>query len=289
MKKVLSVFAIFALSVVAMAQTPRGDVNGDGSVTSYDITALYNYLLNNDMTNYSTSDINGDGEVTAADVTAVYDILLGGNSGGNPSIGGHEYVDLGLPSGTLWATMNVGANCPEEYGDYFAWGETTPKAVYCDSTYKWYRSDSNSSGYTKYCDDSSWGYNGFTDGNTELDPEDDAATANWGSQWRMPSEDQIQELYDNCTEECTTINGVNGRLFISNINGASLFLPTAGDRWGSSFYNGPWVLSGHYWSRTLSSHSFAACVLYVACVVKGNSGGSNFRERGCTVRAVCVQ
>ena len=239
-------FIVATFSVAGHSQGYHYDVNGDGSVTSYDITALYNYLLNNDMTYYSTSDINGDGEVTAADVTAVYDILLGGN----PGIVDHEYVDLGLPSGTLWATMNIGASSPEDYGDHFAWGETTPKYVNEWSTYKW--CNGNYDTLTKYCTLSNYGYNGFTDGKTELDSEDDAATANWGPQWRMPSPDQIQELRDNCASEWTTVNGVNGLLFTSMINGAALlFLPAAADRWDISLYDvGSW---GGYWSRTLVS------------------------------------
>ena len=91
----------------------------------------------------------------------------------------HEWVDLGLPSGTLWATCNVGASKPEEYGDYFAWGETEPKDEYCWSTYLHCKGDYNS--LTKYCHQYDYGYNGFTDNLTELEPADDAATANWGS------------------------------------------------------------------------------------------------------------
>ncbi len=161
----------------------------------------------------------------------------------------HEYVDMGLPSGTLWATMNVGANSPEEYGDYFAWGETTPKSVYDWSTYKW----CNGSSYTmtKYCTISSYGYNGFTDNKTELDPEDDAATANWGPEWRMPSLDQIKELFNECDWQWITRNGVNGCLVTSKHNGVSLFLPAA----GNIAYFGPNEAStdGLYWSCTLST------------------------------------
>ena len=89
-------------------------------------------------------------------------------------INGHEYVDLGLPSGTLWATCNVGANSPEEYGNHFAWGETTPKEFYSWGTYKWCNGTANS--LTKYCYDSKWG---TVDNNIELVHEDDAAHVNW--------------------------------------------------------------------------------------------------------------
>ena len=160
---------------------------------------------------------------------------------------GHDYVDMGLPSGTLWATMNVGASSPEDYGDYFAWGETAPKSVYNLNTYKWCNGDYDQ--LTKYCTDSDLGYNGFVDNKTELDLEDDAATANWGSGWRMPSLTQIQELIDSCTSEWTTINGVDGRLFKSKKNGASLFFPAAGYRWSGGL-NGLGSY-GNYWSRTL--------------------------------------
>ena len=146
----------------------------------------------------------------------------------------HEYVDLGLPSGTLWATTNVGAESPEEYGDYFAWGETQPKEDYSWSTYKYCKGDKNT--LTKYCDESDYGYNGFTDSKTELLPEDDAATASWGSGWQMPSLEQCEEL---CNEEYTTatwktVNGVAGMEVKSKINGNSIFLPAAGYQYESS-------------------------------------------------------
>ena len=160
----------------------------------------------------------------------------------------HEWVDLGLPSGTLWATTNIGATNPEDYGDYFAWGETEPKDVYDWGIYKWCNGSYNT--MTKYCTNSSYGYNGFMDNLTELDPEDDAATVKWGAEWRTPSLDQMQELMDNCTSEWTTRNGVNGRLFTSNINDASLFLPAAGFRERELLSAGTY---GYSWSRTLYS------------------------------------
>ena len=246
MKKFLILlFFAATFSVAGYSQTYHYDVNGDGVVTAADVTALYDYMLGN-VPGGDQFDVNGDGVVTAADVTALYDYMLGNVPSGDE----HEYVDLGLPSGTLWATMNVGANSPEEYGDYFAWGETTPKDVDNWSTYKWCMGSPKT--LTKYCTESYsyyYGYNGFFDNKTELDPEDDAAYVNWGPDWRMPSLEQIQELMDNSTTLWTTRNGVNGRLFTSNINGASLFLPAAGYRWGSDLN----VAHGSYWSRTLFS------------------------------------
>lgn len=167
----------------------------------------------------------------------------------------HEYVDLGLPSGTLWATMNVGANSPEEYGYYFAWGETEEKNSYNWSSYKWCMGGSFVN-MTKYCTRSNCGYNGFVDNKFELDSEDDAATANWGAEWRTPSGNQIYELLQNCNSVWTTMNGESGRLFTSKNNGASLFFPAAG------FYGeyGPNYVGsrGLYWSCSITVDIFNA-------------------------------
>ncbi len=160
----------------------------------------------------------------------------------------YVYVDLGLPSGLLWATCNVGADNPDDYGDYFAWGETQPKDTYNWSTYQYCNGSYNT--LTKYCSNSSFGYNGFTDDLTTLLPEDDAATANWGSHWRMPTEEEWQELYRNTTNTWTTQNGVNGRLFTAS-NGNSLFLPAAGYRTDSSLYLAGSY--GYYWSSSLDT------------------------------------
>lgn len=172
----------------------------------------------------------------------------GGGGGGGGSWGSHDYVNLGLPSGTLWATCNVGATTPEGYGDYFAWGETRPKDTYNWSTYQYCNGSYNT--LNKYCNKSNYGYNGFTDNLTILLPEDDAATANWGSDWRMPTMEERRELYQNTTHTWTTQNGVNGRLFTAT-NGNSLFLPAAGYRDGTSLYYAG--TSGVYWSSSLDT------------------------------------
>ena len=138
-------------------------------------------------------------------------------------IDGHEYVDLGLPSGTLWATCNVGADTPEGYGDYFAWGETAPKESYTWQTYRWCNGYFNT--MTKYCTSSDYG---SIDDKTELDPEDDAAYVNWGSSWRIPTTEQQQELRNECTWTWTERNGVSGKL-VTGPNGNTIFLPAAGD------------------------------------------------------------
>ena len=157
----------------------------------------------------------------------------------------HDWVDLGLPSGTLWATCNVGANAPEEYGDYFAWGETEPKDIYDLSTYKWCNGSINT--LTKYCYESTYG---IVDNITELDPEDDAAWMNWGEKWRMPTYDQLIELRTQCTWTWTMRDGVNGRL-VTGPNGNSMFLPAAGLREGDSPSSDGSL--GFYWSRELST------------------------------------
>ena len=149
---------------------------------------------------------------------------------------GHSWVDLGLPSGKKWATCNVGATSPEEYGDYFAWGETTTKAEYNSlncPTYGLSISQLQSQGYI--------------DSEGKLTPQYDAATANWGGGWRMPTRDELNELKTKCTWTWTTQNGVNG-YNVKGPNGNSIFLPAAGGRGGSSLGNAGSF--GYYWSST---------------------------------------
>ena len=172
----------------------------------------------------------------------------------------HEYVDLGLPSGTLWATCNVGADSPEQYGDYFSWGEVAPKENYEWPYYKWAHwvydtiSDHHyrvveETWYKYFVED--WTENGIVKGDCkmELDPEDDAAYVNWGSKWRMPTLEQFQELVENCDWQWTNRKGVNGQL-VTGPNGKSIFFPAAGGR-GDHLYNDG--VHAYYWSRSLCS------------------------------------
>ena len=195
---------------------------------------------------YLRGDVNIDGHVSISDVTCLIDYLLKGSW---PDAVDYECVDLGLPSGTLWATCNVGASSPEEFGDYFAWGETVPKDEFTYENYKWWYFDENGYRYiSKYNTKSDFGP---VDNKTELEPEDDAACVNWGTSWRMPSLDQVVELVNSCTWQWTQRNGVNGHL-LTGPNGNSMFLPAAGYRDGSSLeYVGTY---GNYWSRSLYSY-----------------------------------
>ena len=233
MKKI-SLFFVFlmmsALSFTAAADNLRGDCNQDGGVTIDDVTALIDYLLNEDASGISLAgaDSNQNGTVTIDDVTSLIDYLLNGVWIETEVI--YVYVDLGLPSGTLWATCNVGASSPEEYGDYFAWGETEPKDVYDWTTYKW----GDGFYFSKYNSSPNNGtYMGVVDYKTELDLEDDAAYVNKGWSWRTPTIDQILELYESCSWQWTERHGVKGQL-LTGPNGQTMFLPAAGSRYGSS-------------------------------------------------------
>ena len=124
-------------------------------------------------------------------------------------------IDLGLPSGTKWACCNVGATSPEQYGSYVAWGETKSKTDYSWNSYQW---GSGKGQTTKYCNNSSFGKDGFTDSKTTLDVADDAARSNWGRQWHTPTSADFQELIENTTSEWIDGGdgkGVSGRIFSS--------------------------------------------------------------------------
>ena len=197
---------------------------------------------------------------------------------------GHEYVDLGLPSGTLWATCNVGANKPEDYGDYFAWGETQPKDYYNWSTYKYCNGSATT--LTKYCTNSDFG---TIDNKTVLEAADDAARANWGGSWRMPTDAELTELCEQCTWTWTTQNGVYGYKVTSkksDYTNKSIFLPAAGYRNVSSLYYAG--SDGYYWSSSLLTDypSNARFVGFYSDYVRRSPNG---RYYGYSVRPVCTQ
>ncbi len=192
----------------------------------------------------------------------------------------HEYVDLGLPSGLLWATCNVGASSPEDYGGYFAWGETTIKSTYNWSTYKWCNGDWDNLMLTRY---NTVSYYGTVDNRTILELADDAAHVNWGGAWRMPTREERDELFANCTSEWTTQNGVNGRKF-TGPNGNSIFLPAAGCYYYGSLYGAGSY--GYYWSSSLCTGTPGDA--YHLGFYSGYVGvNGSYRYCGQSVRPVC--
>ena len=192
---------------------------------------------------------------------------------GNPS----EYVDLGLS--VKWATCNVGASKPEEYGDYFAWGENHPKSTYNWSTYKW--CDGSETTLTKYNSNSS---NGIVDNKRTLELDDDAARVNWGGSWRIPTSQELEELRTECTWILTTQNGVKGYNVTSKNNGNSIFLPAAGYHYhGGIDYAGTFFFC---WSNSLSD-SNSATHLYTTNPPIVVNWGPRSRYYGLSVRPVC--
>ena len=183
-------------------------------------------------------------------------------------------VDLGLPSGLLWATCNVGATTPEGYGDYFAWGETQPKNYYGWENYLYYEGGEYPSiTCTKY----------DYDGLSTLLSEDDAATAQWGTNWRMPTTEEWQELLNNTTGEWTTQNGVNGMLFTA-LNGNSLFLPAAGHYYYDDFSD-----DNYYWSSSLDYYWHCLAGAYDFYIFNDSFNFEVYRQArcsGCPVRPV---
>ena len=203
------------------------------------------------------------------------------DGGDSHELNGHEYVDLGLPSGTLWATCNVGAEAPEEYGDYYVWGETAPKMLYDWKSYKYGRFIHEQYELNKYCTDSRYGFDGFVDSLVVLEPDDDVARACWGAGWRTPSIVEWEELFQNTTGMWTTLNGVKGWRITAS-NGNSIFLPAAGYWWDD-------VLNadlGLYWSSSVNKEFPYRAWGFHFNSDSGHLCGSSDRNRGQAVRAV---
>lgn len=183
-------------------------------------------------------------------------------------IADHGYVDLGLS--VKWATTNIGASTPESYGSYFAWGETSTKSEYTEG---------NSRKYGK--SESQLRSEGIINSQGNLTPSYDAARTNWGGTWRMPTQEEFNELLNNCTWTWTTQGGNNG-CKVTGSNGKSIFLPAAGLRNGSSLkYAGE---CGYYWSSTVSGAAEYACLLYF--LSGGDGTDYYYRNIGRTVRPV---
>lgn len=195
---------------------------------------------------------------------------------------GHAYVDLGLS--VKWATCNIGANNPNEYGDYFAWGETKPKLVYNEKIYKY--NEGLDKTITKYNFSTT---HGVVDNKYILDLEDDAAHINWGGNWRMPTRKECAELEELCRWEWTTYNGVKGYRVIGT-NGNSIFLPATGYKDNKILLDAG--IRGFYLSNTLAKaktnyHTYSP---YYICAKWGSESKfwwGRCRYYGIPVRPVC--
>lgn len=205
--------------------------------------------------------LDDDGNMCKADEVLEY------KTDDSGSVGEHEYVDLGLPSGTLWATCNVGASKPEEYGDYFAWGETKPKDYY-----SWSYFDSDN--VKKYS---------TTNNKDVLDLEDDAAYVNWGCNWRMPTREEQDELRGYCIWTWKAVNGVNGYNVVGP-NGNSIFLPAAGYRDNTTSVESAGS-HGNYWSSTFGMYDYykSVCIAFESDFI---DWAISYRSFGHSVRAV---
>ncbi len=300
MKKIIFLLASLVAIFTAIANNYMHVYLNNGSILDFDTDSILQVdVLKDSVTNSNyLLVVKNDSSALRIDKSDIQKITYDDTTFKVEPVTEHEYVDLGLPSGTLWATCNVGATKPTEYGDYFAWGETEPKEVYADSTYKWFYADSEI--YTKYNSE---------DGLTTLLPEDDAATANWGSEWRMPTNEEQRELYENSYMVQT--DGYNGTDVIGVIfykaksaedkgefvarwqtpssdysvsSDAHVFLPAAGYRWD-------WFLNfdddySYYWSSSLSEYN-ERNAHYLEFGNKGVFWGTNNRSRrGFPVRAV---
>lgn len=245
--------------------------------------------------------INAEGLVTAVDL-GTCNVTCTANDGSgvyatctvtvSASVEKHEAVDLGLS--VKWATCNVGAETSDDYGEYFAWGETTgfvygDKKNYKWGTYKWCSANSswNITKYTIPDNDTPglWYQNGkfVGDNKNTLDPEDDAATANWGSKWRTPTVAEFNELFQNCTYKWVKINDMKGYELTSKKNGNSIFLPACGvveETYLTSFGS-----VGAYWTNSLGEYTEEARYLNI------DSDSPSLwiyeRCRGLQVRPVC--
>lgn len=238
----------FSINLINVATTEKDQV-----ITVYAIVAPANLGAGN-----ITVSVHGSGQTTYVQTVpgknfvarSAYNIAVNNFPSGTNASGedvsweepanmenGHEWVDLGLPSGLKWATTNIGATSPEGYGDYFAWGEVTPKETFTQKNYQFF----DGSDYTNY--------HYQKDKKTILEDIHDAAYVNWGSSWRMPTDVECKELLDNCTWTQDELNSVIGYK-VTGPNGKSIFLPQAGaigER--GNLYDKE---KGHYWSSSIS-------------------------------------
>lgn len=238
-------------------------------------------------------DMDGDGHLTVEDVTQLINTILGSTPErtlrlaegetpwpDDPESDSHEYVDLGLPSGTLWATCNVGASSPEDYGSFFAWGETASKTDFAWSNYG--LCEGSSTTLTHYCTSAKYGH---PDGLALLANQHDAAAVRWGSAWCMPTVEQVQELLsaENTIITPSTRRDTYGFLVSSLHVDASIFLPASGSTSGTKTTGRD--VSGYYWTKSLSD---AADIRALCMVIDSYSAVTDkiFRMTGCAIRPV---
>ena len=293
-----------ATQVTANSAVVGGNVTSDGGASVTERGVVYGTSPNPTTSNNKVKNGSGTGSFTCnltglQDNTTYYVCAYAVNSKGttygeeisfttnSPSYSdptgtenGHGYVDLGLS--VKWATMNVGASKPEDYGDYFAWGEVEPKTTYDWNTYKWCVDSHNN--INKYNNESSYG---IVDNKTILEPSDDAATVNWGAgtggTWRMPTNAEVTELREQCTWTWTTQNGVYGRK-VTGPSGNSIFLPATGCYYDNSNENAG--NEGYYWSCSLNLEN-ADCAYNLHFNEYDGEGFKNFRrDYGHAIRPV---
>ena len=310
---VADVTTIINMTRGATAENDLADVDGDGEVTTTDAGVLvaimlgkpYNIVLSSNSlvmkageTKTLTATLKPAGEHTVTWTTSDEQVATVSDAGVVTAVGSGQceiiascsgltatclvgtyssadYVDLGLPSGTLWAKVNVGATEPKGYGSYFAWGETEPK-----DSYSW----------DNYFDCNNGSHSSFIKYNTKgmtLQPEDDAATANWGAAWQMPSKAEMEELFNSAytTYELETIAGYKGFRITSKVNGNSIFLPSAGFNYSTYITNSNYNL--YYWTRVLHN-TFISCAFNLYGNVNDMTNGmsDNYRYYGMPVRPV---
>ena len=297
-KTIATVATTPATNVSYTSATVGGNVTNDGGASITERGVVYATTLNPTTANTKITSGSGLGQFTCnltnmQDGTTYYARAYAVNEKGiaygeevsfttkeRYYENGYEYIDLGLS--VKWATCNVGASSSEEYGDYFAWGETEQKDDYYWDTYKWQDEDAPYAPLlTKYNTISD---DGIVDNKTQLELSDDAARANWGGSWRMPTDEEIEELLELCTWTWTTQNGVNGYKVTSKSNSNSIFLPAAGLRENSSLYRAG--SHGYYWSSSLETENPGE-----AYYLELRSEYLFWEERYCglSVRPVCPQ
>lgn len=241
---------------IEVSDQPKGDVNGDQTVDVADIASVIDCMAGSGAVDKAAADVNGDGTVDVADIATIIDIMAGKDGDTEPVIpeekayticpdDNHPHmIDLGLSSGTRWACCNVGADTPEGYGSYYAWGETWTKINYDWITYA-------------HCDGS---FSNCHDIGSDISGTIyDTATVNWGTSWRMPTIDQYHELISSCSSTWINKDGING-LNITGANGSTIFMPASGcyrfsKMDGQNSY-------GIYWSSTKNPERTSAYFLH---------------------------